>query len=207
MTADTLDLLLPNGVMKLKSYSELSSIPWNHFRMWCHFNARYGIPTIELVDWLKSAINGRSTIEIGSGHGDFAYHLGIKATDSWVQQTNDVAKEFYAVTKQPTVQYPDWVEKLEATEAVNKYKPEVVIASWVTHWVTPNRRPKNDVGSIFGVKEAQLLKRGIEYIFIGNLGPHEFKPIRDLPHEEINLPFLISRAADQTKNRIMIWKP
>ena len=65
----TPELLLPSGKIKLLSYKDYEQFIWDDFRAFCHFNARYGIPTKELITHLNSVINGRKAIEIGAGSG------------------------------------------------------------------------------------------------------------------------------------------
>lgn len=198
------DLLDEQGHLKLLSSAEFDAIPRDALRLWCHFNGRYGLPTQELVAYLKKRIAGRKAIEIGSGYGDLAYHLGIPATDSWIMTDPGVAA-FYKAMQQPVINYPPFVEKIEALDAIRKYKPEIVIASWVTRWVDPNLPVPQGGGSIHGVKEDLLLATGVTYIFIGNLGVHGHKPIRNLEHQELIFPFVRSRAIDPSLDRVMIW--
>lgn len=197
--------LLPNRVMRLMSVADIDRWPRDSVRVWCHENARYGLPTIETIDWLRQRIAGRSVIEIGAGAGDLCHHLGICGTDSKVQRNNALAIEFYERTHQPRIRYPGWVKEIDAVDAVRHYKPEVVVASWVTHWVDPSRPPPNDAGCMFGVREDQILDLGCEYIMIGNLAVHQHKPILALPHEELILPFIRSRSARPELDRVFIW--
>ena len=39
--------------------------------------ARWGIVTVELVEWLRERIRRRKAIGIGAGNGDLGFHLGI----------------------------------------------------------------------------------------------------------------------------------
>lgn len=125
------ELLEPNGKLRIISCKEYEKFDWNSFRFFCHQYARYGLPTIELVEYLKRVIGDRSTIEIGAGAGDLGWRLGIPMTDSKIQDQPEIA-ETYSKLGQPVIKYGADVEKLECIEAINKYKPKVVIASWVT---------------------------------------------------------------------------
>lgn len=195
------ELLMPNGQLKLLSYREYEKYSSDNLRYFCWLNARCGIPTVELVDYLKSIINGRTAIEIGSGHGDLGRYLNIPLTDSRMQEEPEI-KSFYYRIGHPTIKYPEDVEKLEALEAVKKYKPQVVIASWVCpyspHDTTYGSSPR-------GIEEDKLLELVDTYIMIGNLVTHGDKPIRKLKHQEINEKFIISRATNPENNRIFIW--
>jgi len=201
-----LDLLDERGQLKLLPTAAYDAFSRESLIAWCYHNARYGVPTIELVQWLKDRIGGRSAIEIGSGAGDLAYHLGIPATDSKLQKKPAV-RAFYDLAGQPVIRYPKFVQNLDALEAIEEYRPEVVVASWVTHWVDPNLPlPSGAIGCMYGVREDLLLATGVTYILIGNLHVHKQKPIFALPHEEHNLPFLRSRATFPDLNRVWIWE-
>lgn len=75
----------------------------------------------ELVEALAGMIASLSCLEIGAGDGTLTRFLkgrgvALTATDShgWNQ----------------AVEYPDWVVRLDAREALAAYSPEVVICSW-----------------------------------------------------------------------------
>lgn len=195
------ELLLPNGKMKLLPAAFYDAKDKNDLRLFCHNYARYGIPTTELVDFLIQKIDGRSAIEIGSGHGDLGYHLNIKMTDSKIQKNPEI-QESYKALKQPIIDYPDDVEELEALDAVEKYKPSVVIASWITTYA-PDIMPYGS--NPHGIKEAKILDKIETFIIVGNNDLHGDKPIRKLPHLEIYEPWIKSRATNPENNRIYIW--
>ena len=197
-------LMAENGLIKLLPAAAYNQFDPDGLRLWCHLHGRYGLPTVELIGWLKDYVGRRHTIEIGSGAGDLAHHLGIKATDSKIQD-DPVAASYYRAMGQPTIRYPAWVEKLEALAAVKKYRPQVVIASWVTNWIDPNLPPPPGGGSVFGVREDRLLKTGVVYVLIGNLVVHQYKPILRKKHREVALPFLRSRAHQPEMDRVLIW--
>jgi hypothetical protein len=197
-------LLLPNGKLKLLSFKDYENMDRNAVRLFCHKNARYGLPTKELVDFIAGEIKGKRTIEIGAGHGDLGHHLGIIKTDSKIQEELSV-KAFYMLGGQPTIQYPDDVRKMEAIAAVEKYKPQVVVASWVTRYLPPDASP-SDRGSMFGVKEDELIKKVDTYILVGNHDIHGDKPIMQNVHIEIANKFIVSKAKNQENNRIYIFK-
>ena len=198
------DLLDTEGRLKLLPAVEYDAIPRDALQLWCHNYARYGLPTVELIEWLREKIAGRFTIEIGSGAGDLAYRLSIPATDNRMQEW-PMIKFHYTMTGQPVIQYPEFVEKLDATAAVTKYQPDVVIASWVTQWIDPNLPPPETGGNAWGVKEDEILASGCEYILIGNQKVHGDKKIMAAPHVEYALPFLRSRATYPHLDRVWIW--
>ena len=147
---------------------------------------------------------GIAVIEIGSGCGDLAHYLGITATDNCMQKWREI-KRHYRLVGQPTIKYPDFVQSLDAIEAIDQYKPEVVVASWVTQWIDPDQPPPPGGGNIWGVKEDEILKRKCVYIFIGNHAVHGSKKIMSILHKEYKLPFLRSRANQPELDRVWIW--
>jgi hypothetical protein len=82
----------------------------------------YGFPTLELVDFLRARIAGRTAIEIGAGHGVLSQALGIPATDNR-QQEDEAIQAHYRALGQPTVPYGDHVEKLDAAAALANIGP------------------------------------------------------------------------------------
>lgn len=198
------DLLDGDGFLKILHAEEYDCILPDALRLWCHRYARYGLPTIELIWWLEERIAARKAIEIGSGAGDLARALSIPATDNRMQEWHEI-RWHYEITGQPVIHYPDFVRNLDALDAVRQYRPEVVIASWVTEWIDPNLPPPEAGGNAWGVKEDEILAFGCEYILIGNQKIHGGKKIMAEPHEEFALPFLRSRASYPHLDRVWVW--
>ncbi len=200
------DVFLPNKKLKLMSASEWQAYPWNDFRVFCHTYARYGIPTTELIGFLAAEIDHRPVLEIGAGAGDLGHHLaylcGVTMTDS-KQQNHPLIKAQYKAMHQPTISYPSDVIQMEASDAVNYYKPKVVIASWITTYA-PHEMPYGS--NPLGVKEMEILPLVDKFILIGNLDTHGDKPIMSLPHHEYKFDWLVSRAKHKENNRIWIWE-
>ena len=178
-------------------------------RVWMHYRARYLLPTFELVAWLEEEINGRKAIEVASGNGDLAFHLGIKATDSYCQICHPAARLFYALGKQvPTRPTPD-VYKLDAQQAINKFHPEVVVASWLTRkFIVGTDEDGISDASVLGPEEEWIFKRVEKYIHIGSETVHGTKTLLSVPHRTEKYPWLISRAnyTDPNSNVIYIWE-
>lgn len=195
------EVLDNNNRVKLMPAEEWRKYKWDDFRLFCHEFSRYGIPTIEVINFLKEKINGRRTLEIGAGAGDLGYHLGIKMTDSKQQERPEVIAAYKAM-RQPLIKYPKDVERREATDAVYKYKPEVVVASWITTYA-PHEMPYGS--NPYGVREFDILRLCETFILIGNRDTHGDKPIMEIEHEEYLLSGLVSRAHNQDNNRIWIW--
>jgi hypothetical protein len=154
-------------------------------------HAFYGFPTTELVGWVKHRIAGRSAIEIGSGCGTLGKALGIHCTDNWMQADPDI-KAWYAAGGQPTIQYPNHVKKLDYKKAILKYKPQVVVAQWVT----------NIPANLMGIDEDWLLDNVETYIHIGHDKVHDCKLILERKHETHYMPFLFSRSH---REREVVW--
>lgn len=198
-------LLDQDGYLKPFSSAFYSRIPSDTLRLFCHFYGRYGLPTWELIEWLKSFIGDRSAIEIGAGCGDLGHLLGIPMTDNYCQEWPDV-KLFYEAAQQPCIKYGTAVEEIDSLDAVRKYQPDIVIGQWVTHWIDPNLPPPKGGGSMYGIKEDLILKECKTYIMIGNRAIHGYKPILKLPHQEFDASFLRSRSGNPEKNVIYIWE-
>ncbi len=195
------DVLLPDGKLKLLPAEIWRKYRWDDFRAFCHVKARYGIPTVEQHLFLSTIINGRDTIEIGAGAGDLGHYLRIHMTDSKQQEDPIIAAQ-YAAMHQPTIKYPQEIEKIEALEAVYKYRPEVVIGSWITTYA-PHEMPYGS--NPYGIKENLILDLVETFILIGNIDIHGDKPIMKKPHEEIYEEWIVSRGKNQKNNRIWIW--
>lgn len=179
---------------------------WQQFNQaeigaFCVRQGLYCIPTVELVEWLRDRIGGRNAIEIGSGNGVMAAALDIPATDNKMQEWPDI-KAHYDAIKQTPVPYGKHVKEMDARSAINFFRPEVVVAAWVTHkW---NERESWREGNKYGVDEGRIIQRKT-YIHIGNRYVHRFKPILDVAHEEHEFPWLVSRAMNGEPNFIAVW--
>ena len=165
---------------------------------WCNAIGMYLIPTKELVEWIqRRIIKGRKAIEVGAGHGELGRFLGIPSTDNYsFLEDPEIIRRRSSIGLTPPI-YSNRVEKLEALEAVNKYKPEVVIASWVDD--------QYDYGKLvpYGINEVAITEKA-EYLFIGHEGQHTFerKAVFKKPHRKLKFPWLLSRPRDLAGNAI-----
>lgn len=169
----------------------------------CQRHGIYSLPTVELVEFLRDAIDGRSAIEIGAGNGALAAALGIPATDSMMQNDPSVAA-IYQVTGQPVVQYGPNVERLDAAAAIAHHRPQVVLASWVTHKYDERRHGAG--GNMFGVVEEDVLADCETYLFVGNNYVHRGKSIWTRPHDKIEPDWVYSRAINGSADFIAAWQ-
>lgn len=180
--------------------AELLKIPQEELAVFCNRRAIYGLPTQELIEFLKSEIGKQKAIEIGAGAGLLGCNLGIPMTDSKQQERSDV-KLYYKMTGQPTITYHQEVREFDALEAVRRFKPGVVIGSWITErWIEGKTE-----GNMYGVKEDKLLTMVEKYILIGHENTHGRKEILKHKHRIIKEPWICSRALDREKNLIYIW--
>jgi hypothetical protein len=174
---------------------------------WSAKNARYGLPTEELIAFLKKEIGDRTALEIGAGMGDLGSHLGIKMTDSAIQVTRPELSLYYrSLGHAPTDPPPD-VERIDALEAIKRYKPDVVVGSWITQlYRKGDEEPPKIESSIYGVDEEEILRHVKKYIHIGNAKSHGQKRILFRPHHETRGTWICSRSLQSNENNILIWK-
>jgi hypothetical protein len=161
----------------------------------------YHFPTVELVDYLRRIIDGRRAIEIGAGAGILAEALGIPATDNRMQEWPNIQR-MYRATKQPVIRYGQNVEPLDALVAINRHRPQVVIAAWVTHKFDA-KAPERE-GNMYGVDERKVV-RAAEYVFVGNEYVHRNKPIWAFPHTKEQPPCVFSRAINGSPDFVARW--
>lgn len=195
---------LAEGVLQVMPAEFYARWSQNDLMVWCVRRGFYCLPTLELVEFLRTEIGGESAIEVGAGHGALGRALGIPVTDSKMQERSDIA-EIYRSVDQAPINYPPDIEKLTALEAVEKYRPLVVIGAWVTHRY--NSKVPERGGNAYGVDEVKLLsKKWVrQYLFIGHERVHSQKPLLSSRHATHRLPFLFSRGSDPL-NVIWSWK-
>lgn len=168
----------------------------------CHFKGIYGIVTDELVEFLSYIIGDYSAIEVAAGYGTLGRSLGIPRTDFKAQDRLEV-KLHYALGGQPTIDYPGDVIEYDALDAIKKYKPKVVLASWFT---AKKDIDGNDM-NMYGIDEDDILNNNsIEiYIHIGHESVHKNKAILRHSHDVISAPWLRSRSMSKGVPQIRIW--
>lgn len=94
---------------------EWRKFSWDEVRLFMHEYPVYVLPTTELLDVLEDlTADYRKIIEIGAGTGSIGRLLGIKMTDSYMQQDNNAVKMIYELTRQPVIRYPQDVIKAMA---------------------------------------------------------------------------------------------
>lgn len=162
----------------------------------------YSFPTVELVEHLRTIIDGRSAIEIGAGHGVLAEALGIPGTDSY-QQREPKYRAYYEAIGAAVVPYGPNVQQMDASSAVRHYKPEVVIGCWVTHKYDPRKHARG--GNEVGIDELDILRHCAAYVSIGHEAVHKDKPIWDRKHAIEYPPFMASRALSEGRDFVAVF--
>lgn len=188
--------------MRVLPHSEWMKFSWAEIRTLLHETATYVVPTEELIDYLDELIGDEKAIEICAGNGYMGSNLDIVMTDSYQQQVDKMTVLQYELAKQPRIKYPSSVIKLEASQAVRRMKPHTVIGCYATHkW-------RDDVlsGNYKGVDFKDVFAHIHRLVLVGHKETHRDNPLMALPHKEVVLPGLLTRAADQSLNRIFIWE-
>lgn len=198
------DLLLIDGKLQIVDAEKLYGVPNEHLSQFCVLHGFYCIPTTELIIFLKNFIAGREdkTIEIGAGCGVIGDALGIISTDSYMQASPKYRKIYLDAGQEP-VHYGENVLKLNASDAINMFKPKIVIGAWITHKYNPGEAWRD--GNEVGVDEGKVLRKVKNYIHIGNIQVHQKKPIVSVRHQTFKFPWLFSRSMHVNDNVIWIW--
>jgi hypothetical protein len=190
-----------DGFLRVVLAETLHAIDHVDLMIWGHKNGVYQFPTTELIDWLAKQIDGVSAIEIGAGLGAIGRALKIPITDSHQQDTPEM-RAHYAAIMQPTIAYPKDVQRMDAAEAIRRYNPHTVIGAWVTEkW-----RAGKDYGNKDGIDWDWVLGRVRRVILIGNEKVHGPSRVMARPHQELEFPWIVSRARAPEFNRIYIWE-
>lgn len=188
--------------MQVLPYSEWKKFTWPEIRMLLHETATYVVPTEELINYLDELIGDKKAIEICAGNGYIGSNLGIIMTDSYQQQDDKTTALMYDLMRQPRIKYPANVIKLEASRAVRQMKPHTVIGCYATHKWREDTQSGNDKGVDF----KDVFSKIQRLVLVGNIQTHKDNPLMSVSHKEIALPGLLTRAADQSLNRIFIWE-
>lgn len=201
-TEEIEQLMLHDGLLHPVPARELMAFSADEISLFCLKHGFYQLPTTELIEFLQNEIGSETAIEIAAGNASIGRALNIPITDSKLQATNEM-KALYESFHQKPITYPKDVLKMEATEAVNYYRPKVVIACWATQkW-----KPGYEDGLVGGVDEKNILRRVKKYILVGNEEIHEKKEIfRTASMTKYKFPWLYSRKKDQSGNAIWIIK-
>lgn len=201
-TANIRKVVMDGRKMRVMPHPKWMKFSWPEIRVLLHETATYVAPTEELIDYLDELIGDEKAIEICAGNGYIGSNLDILMTDSYQQQDDKMACMYYDLMRQPRIKYPACVIKLEASQAVRRMKPHTVIGCYATHKWREDTQSGNDKGVDF----EDVFTKVQRLVLVGNLQTHKDNPLMSLPHEELALPGLLTRAADQSLNRIFIWR-
>ena len=190
------------GLPKILPAQEYKKLGNNGLPLFMISTCTYVLPTEELIDTLDDIIEPESNaIEICCGNGVIGRELNMPLTDSMIQQLDPEIKKEYLRNGNPPITYPKDVEQLEALEAVEKYKPDTVLACFGTHKWEPGMK----TGFQYGVDYKKLREKVNRIILVGNDRVHGENPIMKIRHKEIIRYGIISRTLN-IPNKIYIWE-
>lgn len=193
------DEALVNNKLQVLPHEFWCQFSQEQVQFFCLRHAFYNIPTLEQVAFLEAKIPDKSkALEIGAGNGVLAQALGIRATDNYMQEMQDV-KEYYKAMRQPTVQYGENVENIDAEAAIEKYKPTVVIGAWITQKYNPTYPSYG--GNALGPDQRYIIDNVDKYFLVGNFKIHDHPSLRNYTPKLHKAP-LISRASHPEANVI-----
>ena len=193
----------------------------------------YTFPTLELCEWLSSQIDDNpefephTALEICAGTGWIGRQLQIPSTDVKNMENPTVQRLMLDSCSIPTL-YADDVETLEATDAVNKYAPEIVIGSYVTSKQLVDKIDKKKAMTVgiklpyggimkqnlmdlarkeieVGVDVKGIFRKVYKVILICNMRTHRNESYINLPHQSYSFPWLVTRG-DVSQARILVFE-
>lgn len=198
------EVLGDDGRMKILPASFWKPLTPLERAKFCMLNGFYSLPTVELVEHLRTLIGDRYAIEIGAGNGVLAETLGIKATDNRMQERSPW-RETILATGQPCVQYGDNVFEAHASRAVRQFSPDVIVACWVHHKYRKERHERG--GNMIGVDWPDVMQHCRELIFVGNEKIHQDSDIWNRKPFSLEYPdWLYSRAMNGSRDFIARFK-
>jgi hypothetical protein len=101
---------------------------------------------------------------------------------------------------------PKEVLHLDAHKALGRFKPQVVIGSWITRrFIDGVDREGESQANIYGVLEQEILCSVETYIHIGNDLIHGQKTLLQYEHETHYFDWIVSRSGNQKSNCIYVW--
>ena len=192
--------LTEDGNLKLVSGKEWRKYGKNNLGVFCNLFNIWTIPTTELIDILDKEIDNLSCIEICAGLGLISKELSIKATDSYLHATDEFKSMANRINITGIIEYPSEVEKLEASEAVDKYHPECVLGCYaIPKWTEEYAKKyflktnKDLPGSICGVDYDYICQHIKRLILVGHKDLYCQYPFWKRPHKTIINQNIITR--------------
>lgn len=203
-------LLDERGLYTAVHSAAFQRVPTADLQLWGSAHAVFQFVTIELLDWLKTEIGEAKALEICAGNGVISRSLGIVGVDNRIQQKayfQRNAIDFYGELHPDNFTAPPReIKNYNANDAVRIFRPEVVVGAFVTPKVTRADNARGIMGNGYGPDMFEMFKRLKKYIHFGNRRTHLPNPIYDLPHLELEYPWLVTRCVDPSLNRVWIWE-
>jgi len=173
------DLLMDEaGFLRPVPAATIRALPYAEFWWWMFVRSVHVVPTCELIEELGRILIAPA-IELGAGLGGVGRGLGIPLTDSKFRMSPAGLALAIQKLQFPPV-YPEDIEELEATKALQKYKPRSVVMAWVPHWEPPPppAKPwKSTGGTYYGVRDALLMAVCERVVLIGSEKIHGRRPL------------------------------
>lgn len=189
--------LTENGRVRILPSREWLRFGKNNLGVFLDIMDIWVAPTEELLNILDDEIGDLSCIEICAGLGLIGNELGITTTDSHLHNTDGFCKLF---GESKRMIYPSHVEMLEASEAVDKYKPECVLGcyavpKWTEEYATSYylRTGKELQGSVFGVDYDYILPKLKKLLLVGHTKLYGSYPFFKRKHRAIISNNIVTR--------------
>lgn len=121
-----------DGFLRIMPVGHVEQVPASWRITWMHRSGYWIIPTVELVECLKEEIGEDldQSIEIAAGAGVLGRALGIRSTDFMMAKWHPIYAEMMRRNGISAPNFGPWVERIEASEAVYRHKPRVVLGSY-----------------------------------------------------------------------------
>jgi hypothetical protein len=171
-----------------------------HIAAWANKRGFYSLPTIELGEFIREWIGGRSAHEIGAGHSAMARYLGIYHSDPRYQDKKGWANSAAQAANLPTAYVPAYVANKNADQVLCSYKPKVILAQWVTPKGTTSHT------NFYGPDYPALMEQVETLIFVGNQSVHPYiREALGTPAIEMKGTHIVSRAMKPEENVVWVW--
>ena len=202
--------LTENGETKILPAKEWLRWGKNNLGAYLSYYNLWTVPTLELCDILDDEIGDLDCIEICAGLGYISKELGIRATDSYLKVSEEYINTFGQTEH---FQYPSFVEKIEASDAVDKYKPECVLGCYAVPKWTEERAKQYQLetgkelhGSIKGVDYDYILPKIKKLILVGHRELYYQHPFFKKKHRLIVNKNVLTRHSVNGQSYIYIFE-
>lgn len=207
-----LNVYAPIALKILQNWNPLLSLDMEFYNAYppeawalaCGNRGVYQLITNETLCFIQHLVKGSRAIEVCAGIGTIGRSLKIPTTDRMVNkiwEANLYYKAHDNFYNKP-IEYPKDIEQITAHQAIKKYDPQWIIASWVTQKLIPG--PK--IGQMYGPMEEEFID-GRNYIHLGsgqNL-VHQKKRINKKSHWVIEADWIVARDSHKSQSQIRIW--